>query len=59
MDEKLMFDRVRKLCLANGLAIDKISKDCNISQDLVAKFFMQVMQSILSNMDKSKNNGGV
>ena len=46
MDEKKMFDEVRQLCLANGLAIDRIAHDCNINQNLVAKFFMEVMQKI-------------
>ena len=53
MNEELMFDEVRKLCMANGLAIDKIAKDCNIRHDLVAKFFMKVMQSILDKVDET------
>lgn len=52
MDEKLLFDRVRELCLANGVAIDHIAKECNINQNLVAKFFMQVMQGILDDTEK-------
>ena len=50
--EKLMFDQVRKLCIVNGAAIDKIAKECNISQDLVAKFFLEVMKNILDNMER-------
>lgn len=51
MDETKMFDEVRQLCLANGLAIDRIAHDCNINQNLVAKFFMEVMQKILDDVD--------
>ena len=53
MDEKKMFDEVRQLCLANGLAIDRIAHDCNINQNLVAKFFMEVMQKILDDVDNA------
>ena len=52
MDEQLMFNEIRELCKANGKAIDRISNDCNIKQDLVAKMFMETMQLILDNMKK-------
>jgi predicted transcriptional regulator len=55
VDEKLMFDRVRQLCLANGMAIDKIAKECNVNQNLVGKFFIEVMQSILTETEKKTN----
>ena len=55
MNEKLMFDRVRKLCMANGLAINQIAEECNINQNLVAKFFMVVMQDILDKVEKKTN----
>lgn len=54
MDEKLMFQEVRKLCMANGVAIDKIAHDCNINQFLVAKMFMETMQLILNKMEDAK-----
>ena len=47
MNEKLMFHEVKELCKANGVAIDKIARDCNINQRLVAKCFMETMQYIL------------
>ena len=50
MDEKLMFDEIRQLCITNGKAIDKIAKDTNISHDLVAKMFIETMQTILNKM---------
>ena len=55
MNEELMFDKVRQLCLANGAAIDKIAKDCNINQNLVGKLFMKVMQSLLTETEKKTN----
>lgn len=50
MDEKLMFDEIRQLCITNGKAIDKIAKDTNIPHDLVAKMFIETMQTILNKM---------
>ena len=57
MNEELLFDKVRELCLANGAAIDHIAKECNINQNLVAKFFMQVMQGILDDTEKKTKEG--
>lgn len=50
MNEELMFNEIRQLCIINGKAIDKIAKDTNISHDLVAKTFIQTMQTILDKM---------
>lgn len=52
MNQELMFDQVRQLCLANGAAIDKIAKDCNINQNLVGKFFLEVMSLLLEETEK-------
>ena len=50
MEEELMIDEIRQLCITNGKAIDKIAKDTNISHDLIAKIFIQTMQTILDKM---------
>lgn len=49
-DKELMFDEVKKLTLACGEAIDKIAKDTNINQNLIARLFLETMQSILDKM---------
>lgn len=46
------FEQIRKLCKACGLSIDKIAKQFNINQNLVAKLFMETMQIILSEVEK-------
>ena len=46
------FEQVRNLCKACGLSIDKIAKQFNINQNLVAKLFMATMQKILSEVEK-------
>lgn len=46
------FEQIRNLCKACGLAIDKIARQFNISQNLVAKLFMETMQTILSEVEK-------
>ena len=46
------FEQIRKLCKACGLSIDKIAKQFNINQNLVAKLFMETMQTILSEVEK-------
>ena len=48
--EDKLFHEIRELCYANGVAIDRIAKDCGINQDLVAKFFLEVMKEILDGM---------
>ena len=52
--EERLFHEVRELCKANGEAIDRIAKDCNINQNLVAKLFIETMQTILNVMEKIK-----
>ncbi len=47
-----MFDELYKLTLACGYSIDQIAKDCDINQDLVAKLFMELMQTIFDKMKK-------
>ena len=54
MNEKLMFDEVRELCKCVGLSIDKISKDCSINQNLVAKMFLDVMSKILEEVKEDR-----
>lgn len=46
------FEQIKNLCKACGLAIDKIAKQFNIKQNLVAKFFMETMQTILREIEK-------
>jgi transcriptional regulator with XRE-family HTH domain len=46
------FEQIRNLCKACGLSIDKIARQFNINQNLVAKLFMETMQTILSEVDK-------
>lgn len=48
--KKLMFDEIRRLCIINGKAIDKIARDTNNSCDLVGKMFIETMQEILNMM---------
>ena len=50
--DKEYFEQVRNLCKACGLSIDKIAKQFNINQNLVAKLFMATMQKILSEVEK-------
>ncbi len=46
------FAQIRNLCKACGVAIDKIAKQFNINQTLVAKLFMETMKTILSEVEK-------
>lgn len=50
--DKEYFEQIRNLCKACGLSIDKISRQFNIKQNLVAKLFMKTMQTILSEVKK-------
>ena len=50
--DKEYFEQIRNLCKACGLSIDKIAKQFNINQKLVAKLFMETMQKILSEVEK-------
>ena len=50
--DKDYFDQIRNLCKACGLSIDKIARQFNINQNLVAKLFMATMQKILDEVEK-------
>lgn len=50
--DKEYFEQVRNLCKACGLSIDKIARQFNINQKLVAKLFMETMPTILSEVEK-------
>ena len=52
MWDKEYFEQIRNLCKACGLSIDKIARQFNINQTLVAKLFMETMQTILSEVEK-------
>ena len=45
------FEQIIKLCKACGLSIDKIARQFNIKQNLVAKLFMETMKTILSEVE--------
>ena len=53
MNEKMMFKMVRDLCKANAVAVDRIAKETNIPQNLVAKMFIKTFESILSKMERT------
>ena len=46
------FEQIKNLCKACGLAIDKIARQFNIKQNLVAKLFMETMQAVLNEVEK-------
>lgn len=46
------FEQIRNLCKACGLAIDKIARQFNVNQNLVAKLFVETMQAVLSEVEK-------
>lgn len=48
---KEYFEQIRNLCKACGLGIDKIARQFNINQILVAKLFMATMQTILEEVN--------
>ena len=56
MNENKMFNMVIELCKANGIAIDKIAKECGIKHDLGAKMFLETMKSILDKMKDGESN---
>lgn len=58
MNEQLMFEKVRQLCLVNGTAIDKIAKECGINQNLVGKMFITIMQDLLNKTEAASNIKG-
>lgn len=47
------FEQIRNLCKACGLSVDKIARQFNINQILVAKLFMTTMQTILDKVEKN------
>ena len=49
-EEKEYFEQIRNLCKACGLAIDKIARQFNINQNLVAELFIQTFQKIVKEM---------
>ena len=51
-DNEEYYEQIRNLCKACGLSIDKIAKQFNINQNLVAKLFMETMQTILDKVEK-------
>lgn len=51
MDEKLMFQKIRELCICCAIAIDQISKDCDIRQELAAKMFVETFKQILKRVE--------
>lgn len=48
------FNQVKYLCEVCGLAIDKIAKQFNINQNLVAKLFMETMKTVLDEVGNDK-----
>ena len=48
MNEKKMFEMIRELCRANAVAIDRISKECNIPPNLVAKMFLETFTRLVN-----------
>ena len=44
-------DMIRELCIACGLGIDKIAKQKNLPQNMVAKLFVEMFQMILKSME--------
>ena len=49
------FEQIRNLCKACGMSIDRIARQFNINQNLVAKLFMETMQSVLENVENDKD----
>ena len=46
------FEQIKKLCKACGFAIDKIAKQFNIKQNLVADLFLQTFQRSIKEIEK-------
>lgn len=51
-----MFERMRELCRYCVIAIGKISKECDIREDLVAKMFVKTFLTILKRAYQERNN---
>ena len=45
------YEQIRNLCKACGLSIEKIARQFNINQNLVAKLFMETMQTVLDKVE--------
>ena len=45
-------EQIKNLCKACGLAIDKIARQFNIKQNLVADLFLQTFQKIIKEIEK-------
>ena len=45
------FEQIINLCKACGLSIEKIARQFNINQNLVAKLFMETMQTVLDKVE--------
>lgn len=56
MGQEKMFEQVRQLCLACGMCVDKIAKECGVNQNLVAEMFMETMRSILDRVKERTND---
>lgn len=52
-DTEEYLEQIRYLCNACGLAIDKIAKEFNINQNLVAGLFLQTFQKIIKDLEHS------
>ena len=46
-EEKEYFEQIKKLCKACGLSVDRIARQFNINQNLVAELFIQTFQTII------------
>lgn len=49
--ESRMFEQVRELCVLCAKGIVKISDDTGINPKLIAKFFIEVFQKIIGDME--------
>ena len=52
MNEELMFERVRELCVDLSGKIDEISHECNINQLLVSKMFIATFAAIVGMVEE-------
>ena len=48
--EKEYVEQIKKLCVACGLSVDRIAKQFNINQNLVAELFIQTFQRVIKEM---------
>lgn len=52
--QKEFFDQIKELCNCNAIAIDRISKNCNINPNLVARMFITTMSVILEKVQEDE-----